>query len=253
MEGPLGRHRALYKGPAAPPWKETYRRVSGARPQDPPRPPSPSSLRAPSPRVRGMRAPGPDAAPLPAALPGAPEEQPGAAAAPLPPGRAGSGRAAGAGGDGARVAVPAGRARRAGGARAARAAAGRCGAGRLGGSGGAAEPGVGIGSAPSHGAPDGTSFGRGFGAAPSPKRADLYELKAAPRPGREPRRCGLRGFRGAAPRYRAEGRALGPPLPAAARPGEHAAPTAALCLSDAAGSGRAGGAGRNPAGADPAR
>uniref|UniRef100_A0A8V1AGY7 RPA interacting protein n=1 Tax=Gallus gallus TaxID=9031 RepID=A0A8V1AGY7_CHICK len=26
MEGPLGRHRALYKGPAAPPWKETYRR-----------------------------------------------------------------------------------------------------------------------------------------------------------------------------------------------------------------------------------
>ncbi|NXK47010.1 RIPA protein, partial [Chauna torquata] len=26
MEEPLRRHRALYKGPAAPPWKETYRR-----------------------------------------------------------------------------------------------------------------------------------------------------------------------------------------------------------------------------------
>ncbi|XP_021271501.1 RPA-interacting protein [Numida meleagris] len=26
MEEPLSRHRALYKGPAAPPWKETYRR-----------------------------------------------------------------------------------------------------------------------------------------------------------------------------------------------------------------------------------
>ncbi|XP_068765547.1 RPA-interacting protein [Struthio camelus] len=26
MEAPLRRHRALYKGPAAPPWKETYRR-----------------------------------------------------------------------------------------------------------------------------------------------------------------------------------------------------------------------------------
>lgn len=30
MEAPVRRHRARYKGPAAPPWKEIYRRVSGA-------------------------------------------------------------------------------------------------------------------------------------------------------------------------------------------------------------------------------
>lgn len=195
----------------------------GEAPTAPPRPRFPSAELSPrsfAPR-RGMRSPGPDAAPpLPAALPGAPEEQPGAAAAPLPPGRAGPRRAAGAGGDGARVAEPAGRMRRAGGSRAARAAAGRCGAARLGGSAGVR---------------DGDRLHSVavlqpcFEAAPSPNRANRERLKAAPR-------C-------CASVLPSRTMSFGIPVPAAARPGEHAATTAALCFSDARGSGRAGGAG----------